>query len=371
MLLAAACCAWPWGQPALAQDPAASREGDARACTPPAPCRLAASDPARHLPAGKGDTDERDTDVRVPGERVPDSVHGQVAEPVPLPRRLADGIHLFEGLPGAPGPDNRARTGNVVVIIGTRGVLVWNSGASDRHGEALVAAITRLTTLPLHAVVLSEPGQDLVFGATAFARRGARILMSASAGATMRQRCGTCLATLRQLLGEGEMAGTQLPDPEPLDAGRFDTLSREIGRRLQGIDLGKAAMAGTISLFDLDSRILLAGPMAMVGRVGEVRDADLDGWRRGLATLQSLAPLRVVPDRGPAGDASDLQVTADYLAALDARTASLLAEGVSLAEAADRADLPTVAQGLQGKDAHRSNVHFRYLELERRQFGDR
>lgn len=365
-----------WYRPALAQDPAASRESDARACAPTAACRLAASDPARHPHAGEGDTGERDADERVPGERVPGervlySAHGQVAEAVPLPRRLADGIHLFEGLAGPPGPGNRARTGNVIVIIGTRGVLVWNSGASDRHGEALVAAITRLTALPLQAVVLSEPGQDLVFGATAFARRGARVLMSDAARATMRQRCGTCLATLRQLLGEGEMAGTQLPDPEPLDAGRFDTLSREIGRRLQGIDLGKAAMAGTISLLDLDSRILLAGPMAMVGRVGEVRDADLDGWRRGLATLQSLAPYRVVPDRGPVGDASDLQVTVDYLGALDTRTASLLAEGVSLAEAADRADLPTVAHRLQGKDAHRSNVHFRYLELERRQFGDR
>lgn len=295
------------------------------------------------------------------------AAHSSAAEALPESRRLAEGVHLFAGLSGPPGPDNRARTGNVIVIIGTRGVLVWNSGASDRHGMALVAAIARLTDRPLSAVVLSEPGQDLVFGATAFARHGARVLMTAPATVTMRQRCNGCLAELRRLLGDCEMAGTRLPDPEPLDAQRREEVTDQIGRRLRWFDLGKAAIAGTIALHDLDSGILLAGPVAMVQRVGDIRDADLDGWRRGLTTLTALAPRLVVPDRGSIGGPSDLAKTLSYLDALDARVAALLAEGVTLGEVADRAALPAVSDGWQEDGRHRGNVHFRYLQLERRQ----
>lgn len=290
---------------------------------------------------------------------------------MPDPRRLADGIWLFPGLPGAAGPSNLARTGNVVAIIGTRGVLVWNSGASDRHGEALVTALGRLTTLPPRIVVLAEAAQDLVFGATAFARRGATILMSADASTTLRQRCGNCLQGLRRDLGDAEMAGTRLPEPETLAARHRDALGELIGRRLDWLDLGHAASAGTLAVHDLDSGILLAGPMVMVRRVGDIRDADLDGWRRGLRTLASRAPRLIIPDRGEPGTVQDLDATLAYLDALDARTAALLAEGVTLGEAPGQAALAAFASWSHSDDTHRGNVHFRYLQLEREQFRDR
>ena len=295
----------------------------------------------------------------------PDAARAQAA-----PQRLADGIWLFRGQPGPPGPGNLARTGNVVALIGTQGVLVWNSGASDRHGEALVAAIGRLTPLPLRAVILAEPAQDLVFGTTAFARQGAAVLMPANAITTLRQRCGTCLLGLRRDLGEREMAGTRLPEPEPLDDRRRDALAAAIGRRLQWFDLGQAAIDGTTALLDLDSGVLLAGPMVMVRRVGDIRDADLEGWRQGLARLAALAPRLVIPDRGEPGTARDLDATLAYLDALDARTATLVANGVTLGDAPEHAALPAFSSWLHADDTNRSNVHFRYLQLERKQFQD-
>lgn len=284
------------------------------------------------------------------------------------PLRLADGIWLFRGQPGPPGPGNLARTGNVVALIGTRGVLVWNSGASDRHGQALVAAIGQLTRLPLRAVILAEPAQDLVFGTTAFARQGAAVLMAADAIPTLRQRCGNCLLGLQRDLGEREMAGTRLPEPDPLDAQRRNALGAAVGRRLRWLDLGQAAIGGTTAVLDLDSGILLAGPMVMVKRVGDVRDADLECWRQGLDRLAALAPRLVIPDRGEPGTAQDLDATRAYLDALDARTAALLADDVTLGDAPGRAALPAFSSWLHHDDTHRRNVHFRYLQLERKQF---
>jgi glyoxylase-like metal-dependent hydrolase (beta-lactamase superfamily II) len=279
---------------------------------------------------------------------------------------IAPDVFVVGGRPADPDPSNQGRTGNVAFVVGPAGVLVWNSGTSRRHGEAIAAAIRERTDRPIRTVVLAQAAQDLVFGATALRDQGARILMHRDAAATMRTRCGGCLAELHRLLGDEAMARTELPPvDERLDGDR--TLA-VIGRDLRLLDLGSAAAPGSVALYDPASGVLFSGGMVMVRQVVETRDADPAGWQRALERLSALAPEIVVPDHGPVGTVGDIAASGRYLAALEARVGQLVRDGVSLADASARGQLPAFASWSRYEPVHGHNVHHAYLRLERSLF---
>ncbi len=279
---------------------------------------------------------------------------------------IAPDVFVIGGQPADPDASNEGRTGNVAFVVGPAGVLVWNSGTSRRQGEAIAAAIRTRTDRPIRTVILSQAAQDLVFGATALRDRGARILMHRDAEATMRTRCGGCLAELQRLLGDDAMAGTELPPvDERLDGNR--TLA-VIGRDLQLLDLGQAAAPGSVALHDPVSGVLLAGGVVMVRQVVETRDSDPAEWQRALERLSALAPRLVVPDHGSVGTVADLAASGRYLAALEARVGQLVRDGVSLADASAQGRLPAFASWSRYEPVHGHNVHHTYLRLERSLF---
>lgn len=284
----------------------------------------------------------------------------------PAPGRiigLGGGAHLIAGAPGPVSPANLGRVGNTGFVVGPDGVLVIDTGTSYRHGRALLDTIARVTPRPVRAAYISRARQEALSGARAFRERGIPLHMHADAADLMFSRCEGCLKTLRQVLGEPEMHGSALVQPDVRFRGSH--VNRDCGRPIEVIDSGGASGSGDVALFDREASVLYAGGLADADRIPDIQDGDLPRWHAALDTLAALAPHRVVPGHGPSGGPEVLHEVGAYLDALTQRIQGLLRDGVGLGEVPEAATLPRYAGWDQYRIVHRRNASVLYLRLER------
>lgn len=286
----------------------------------------------------------------------------------PAPVAVAPGVYALMGQPGEIAPANLGRIANVAFVVGPRGVVVVESGVSFRHGEEIIAAVGRITRQPIRLVIITHPSQEVVFGAAAFQARGIPVWMHRSGAALMAARCGTCLQTLQDELGERTMAGSRVVRPDRV-VGKSQTLDI-IGRRLGLIAPGGRDAPGTVALWDQTTGTLIAGSLVSIDRIPDLRDVDGKGWPEALAALKATKCIRLVPAFGRIGSCADIDALARYFAALDGHVRALLAAGVGLAELPARCDLAEFAAWDRYAALHVQNANRAYLRMERDSFND-
>jgi glyoxylase-like metal-dependent hydrolase (beta-lactamase superfamily II) len=289
------------------------------------------------------------------------------AEDAPWPIQVASGVYQLRGATGEPEPANRGRVGNAGFIVGPQGVLAVDSGTSYREGQALLAAIARVTDRPVRALVVTHARQEFLFGARAFQERGIPLLMQTDVAGTMASRCDGCLQTLRRLLGDDEMKGTAVPVPDR----RFDASQPwdAIGRPVRLLVFGHSSGPGDTAVLDVQTGTLFAGGLLDLGRIPDLQDADLAGWRRALAELHALRLTTVVPGHGPAAGANAIYTVERYLVQLERRVRELLAANAPLSAVADACRLPEFAGWVGYDTIHRRNAALLFLRDEREAFG--
>jgi glyoxylase-like metal-dependent hydrolase (beta-lactamase superfamily II) len=284
---------------------------------------------------------------------------------VPTPVALGGGAYLLQGSGGEPDADNLGRIGNTGFIVGDTGVLVIDVGTSARHGEAILAAIASVTDKPVRLALVTHVRQEFVFGAAAFRRRGIPIRMHRRAAQLMAARCEGCLKTLRKLLGEPEMDGSTMFEPDAVFDDAFAIDGNEgIGRRVRVLYFGHSSGPGDIAVFDERSGVLFGGGLVDVDRIPDVQDGRLPEWHDALRALGREPVRRVVGGHGPAAPAAAIAAADRYLDRLETRVRALLAADTPLSEVADRSDLPEYAAFDAYDTIHRRNASVLFVRLE-------
>jgi glyoxylase-like metal-dependent hydrolase (beta-lactamase superfamily II) len=182
----------------------------------------------------------------------------------------------------------------------------------------------------------------------------------------MAERCDTCLRNLRELLGNEATAGARIIEPDRL-LERDEVLDL-IGRRLHLIASEWSSAPGALAVYDEVTATLVAGDSVLIGRVPDLRDADVQRWQDLLARLKTTQCRLLVPGHGPIGRCAQIDTFAAYLSALDARIALLLKNGAALSDLAGRTDLPEFAQWDEYAAVHSRNAQRLYLTRERQAF---
>lgn len=287
------------------------------------------------------------------------------ASPVP-PQPVAPGVYVVMGERGPIDTANAGRVANIAFFIGPRGVVVVGSGASFRQGRDVIAAIGNVTRRPIRLVVLTHAGQEVVFGAAAFQAQGIPVLMHRNGADLMAARCEGCLRGLREALGEQTMAGSRIVTPDRL-VGETQWLD-VIGRPLLLIAPRGTREIGALAVLDPQTRTLVAGGLAAIERVPDMRDTAGQGWPDALAVLEATRCRHLVPALGRLGSCADIAAMERYFAALEQRMRELLDDGVGLAELPARCDLPQFAAWDGYATLHVQNANRAYLRLERESF---
>lgn len=242
------------------------------------------------------------------------------------PRQIAPDTWLLQGADADFSMANGGNIVNTAFVVTDAGVVVIDSGPSKRYGEALRAAIARITSQPVAKVLLTHFHPDHFLGNQAFPTD--RLCALAGTVEGIRGEGENFNGNLYRLTGDW-MLGTEAVAPActvaagPLQVGnhRFELLALD------------GHTAADLAVFDATTGVLFAGDLVFHGRAPTTPHADLPRW---LAALDHLAaqPFKViVPGHGaPAADDGPLRQTRAWLTWLGAALAEGAAKGLDLTD---------------------------------------
>ena len=281
--------------------------------------------------------------------------------PDPIREQIADGIYLFRTAPyGEVGLD-----GNSIAIIGSDGVLVFDTNGTPSAAAAVLAQIKTLTSQPVRYVVNSHWHWDHWYGTEVYtsafpdvkviAHEKTKMMMAGPAIAFNKpgldQQLPAYLAQLEQRIAKAEAATpppASLPQlKQALVDGRFfldqknsvhhtlpnqtytGKLTLKIGdREVQVLHHDRAVTPGDSFLFLPKEKIVVTGDL-LVNPVSFALSSYPSGWIKTLEYIDSLDASIIVPGHGePLRDEKLLKATIAVFKELvqrgaDARTRGL------------------------------------------------
>lgn len=273
-----------------------------------------------------------------------------------------DGVYALIGSRNEANTDNQGRVGNAGFIVGPAGTIVINTGSSYHHGRELIEAAQRIGGKPVVLAVITQPLQEFIMGSAAFAERGIPLLAHDDGARLIGERCERCLRNLTHLLGAEAMRGTRVVVPQRTVSHSVDIEAG--GRPLRLLHFGWGSTPGDLAVYDPASGVLFAGALVSIGRIPDLRDADVLGWLAALRTLGELSPRILIPGYGPPGDTGALAPLTRYIEQASATVRDIQRSGASLYEAIQGAKLTEFADWALYPVLHPRNVHKLYLQFE-------
>jgi len=242
------------------------------------------------------------------------------------PQKIAPNTYIFEGYNQDFSFANGGNIVNTGFIITTAGVVLINTGPSQRYGEQMRAAIENLTDQPIVKVFISKLHPDHYLGNQAFQDVPIATLAQTIEG--IKTQGDMFTDNMYRLVGYW-MQGTELIMP---------SLAVEPGRETIGDhELEIIALNGhtpsDLLLLDHTTGVLFAGGVVFHNRAPTTPHADLDHWITELETVQTLPYKIIVPSHGPvAHNSAPVQQTLDYVTWLRDSFQQAAAAGLDMAE---------------------------------------
>ncbi|MBL8447133.1 MAG: quinoprotein relay system zinc metallohydrolase 1 [Zoogloeaceae bacterium] len=268
------------------------------------------------------------------------------------PQAIAPDTWVLEGRTEDFSVDNGGNIVNTAFIVTPAGVVVIDSGPSLRYGQQLLAAIGRITPLPVVKVLITHHHPDHFLGNQAFPAATLAALPETIRDLTREGKAFT--ENMYRLTGDW-MKGTEMVVPgQALTPGIL-----EVGNhRLELLALAGHTDAD-LAVFDQTTGVLFGGDLVFHQRAPTTPHARISAW---LSSLDHLAtrPYRViVPGHGPvATDDAPLRQTRAYLVWLNRTMGEGAAAGLDMTEMLTRPLPPDFrALAVQPVEYRRSVAH--------------
>ena len=288
------------------------------------------------------------------------------------PQQVASRTWFFQGEAGMASAANKGFMSNAGFVVTDEGIVVFDALGTPALGEAMLAAIRRVSAAPIVRVVVSHYHADHVYGLQAFRSAGARIwahrladdyFASGVAAQRLEQR--------KRDLAPWVDDNTRIERPDVRLEGSTDFRLGGITFRI--VYSGGAHAPDDLLMLVVEEHVLFAGDLVFAGRIPFVGTADSSGWLRALDTIIPMKPRVVVPGHGPASRdvERDLALTRDYLAYLRATMGKAVADLDSFDEAYARTDWSRFASLPAFEAANRVNAYGTYLLMEQEALKER
>jgi len=291
--------------------------------------------------------------------------HAAAPEITLTPKRISEHCWFFQGESGVASAANKGFMSNAGFVVTNEGVVVFDALGTPALGEAMIAAIHKVTTQSIRRVVVSHYHADHIYGLQAFKAAGAEIWAHRKAQEYLASSVSTeRLAQRRQELFPWVDERTRLlPADLWLDG---DTVFRMGGLDFRIVYSGGAHSPEDILMFVVQDRVLFAGDLVFAGRVPFVGTADSKCWLGAMDKLIALHPVVAVPGHGPASTdvERDLALTRDYLRYLREAMGKAVTDLTPFDEAYAQTDWSRFAALPAFEQANRGNAYGTYLLME-------
>lgn len=252
---------------------------------------------------------------------------------------VADGVrvHLGQTVQYEDSPDGWIA--NLGFVIGRDSIAVIDAGTSRAQGQALFAAIRRISDKPIRHAILTHMHPDHALGASVFAEAGATVVGHARLADALQSRGPVYLGNLTRLYGPAAMIGTRIVLP---DIAVSETMTLDLGDRTLTLTATDPAHSDTdLTVHDNATGALFSGDL-IFRDLTPIVDGSLPGWMDWTASAQDASP--IVPGHGPVAGAWPEAVAAqqEFLTALHRATRDSIDAGLPLSEA-----VPTIVEALR------------------------
>ena len=243
---------------------------------------------------------------------------GAQAQNAPRPlmqaKMVVPNVYYVEGVSEMGSSANQNFISNAGFVVTPAGVVVVDALGSPELARRLMAEIAKVTSKPIHTVVLTHYHADHIYGLQVFKDAGARVVAHGAAreyltSDTARLR----LEASRQELWPWVDEKTRLvPADDWLSSEKTLTIG---GVRFDIRPVGPSHTAEDLVVYLPSQKVLFAGDLVFRNRIPFVGQANSQHWIEAMDSLLKFDARWVVPGHGPiSNDAKgDMTLTRDYL----------------------------------------------------------
>ena len=281
------------------------------------------------------------------------------------PVKLSEHAWYFHGESGMASAANKGYMSNAGFVVTKDEVVVFDALGSPALGEAMIAAIGRITPLPIKLVVISHYHADHFYGLQAFKALGAEVWAHERATHYLNSPVATeRLAIRQQDLYPWVNESTRMIAPDKLLSGGMK-FSRG-GVDFEIIDAHGSHADDDIMLMVRPDGVLFAGDLFFSGRVPFVGDANSAQWLLALDKMLDSKPAIVVPGHGAASSdpRPGMEMTKEYLRYLRAEMGRAVADMQTFDEAYESTDWSRYQDMPAFEAANRINAYGVFLDME-------
>ena len=286
--------------------------------------------------------------------------------PVLTAQNVAPDVYLFQGKAGVASQENRGFNSNAGFVVTRDGVVVIDALGTPVLGEAMVAAIRKITDKPIRKVIVTHYHADHFYGLQAFKKAGAEVWAHRAGREYLDGGEGAArLAQRRADLAPWVDDATRLvPADVWLEGDRSFMLG---GTKFDIVHLGPAHSPDDVIIIVGNTGVIFTGDILFTGRIPFVGEADSKRWLETFSRLLELKPHIMItghgePSRNPA---ADLVLTRDYLIYLRQTMGKAVADFMSFDEAYAATDWSRFAKLPAFDAANRINAYGTYLLMEK------
>jgi len=281
------------------------------------------------------------------------------------PVKLSEHAWYFHGESGMASAANKGYMSNAGFVVTKDEVVVFDALGTPALGEAMIAAIGRISPLPIKLVVVSHYHADHFYGLQAFKALGAEVW--AHERATLYLNAPVAnerLAIRQQDLYPWVNESTRMIAPDKLLSGGMK-FSRG-GVDFEIIDAHGSHADDDIMLMVRPDGVLFAGDLFFSGRVPFVGDANSAQWLLALDKMLDSKPGIVVPGHGTASSdpRPGMEMTKEYLRYLRAEMGRAVADMQTFDEAYEGTDWSRYQDMPAFEAANRINAYGVFLDME-------
>jgi glyoxylase-like metal-dependent hydrolase (beta-lactamase superfamily II) len=234
-----------------------------------------------------------------------------------------------------PDKDTSSSIPDVGIIVGTKGVLVVDTGLGEANGRVVLAEAKKVAPGRQLYLVTTHVHPEHDLGANAFPA-STKMIRSTDQEKDI-DEFGLQLANFfasRSAVEADLLKGATFRKADIEFDKQYDLDLGEVHVHIQA--LGPNHTRGDTGIFVKEDRVLFAGDVAMAGQpnFSNPPSSSLDHWLATLDVLAAFKPLIIVPAHGPIGDASYIANYRIYLTTIRDRTRTLKQQSRTVDETA-------------------------------------